>query len=133
MKVVLDTNILLVSVSQKSPLHWIFTALKRGDFVLCVTTEILNEYTEILERHMGARVSENVMGALENLPNVAKVTTWYRFHLLLDSDDNKFVDCAIACNAHFIVSHDRDFNVLSKIPFPKVDVIDIPTFQSLLS
>ena len=133
MKVVLDTNILLVSVSQKSPFHWIFAGLKRSDFVLCVTTEILSEYAEILERHMGHQVSENVMGVLENLPNVERVTTWYRFNLLTDSDDNKFVDCAIACNAHFIVSHDRDFNILSKIPFPKVDVIDIPTFQQLLS
>ena len=133
MKVVLDTNILLVSVSQKSPFHWIFVGLKCSDFVLCVTTEILSEYAEILERHMGVQVSENVMGVLENLPNIELVTTWYRFNLLTDSDDNKFVDCAIACNAHFIVSHDRDFNVLSKIPFPKVDVIDIPTFQQLLS
>lgn len=129
MRVVLDTNILLVSVSQKSDLHWIFAALKRREYTLCVTTEILNEYAEILEQHMGSTVSENVLGALENLPNVEKITTWYRFNLLKDLDDNKFVDCAIACNAHFIVTHDNDFKILATIPFPKVDSIDTKEFK----
>ncbi len=100
--------------------------------MLCVTTEILAEYAEIIERHMGVGASENVLGALENLPNVEFVTTYFRFNLMRDEDDNKFVDCAVASNASFIVSHDRDFKVLEKVDFPKVKVIDTDTFKKVL-
>ena len=52
--------------------------------------------------------------------------------LLGDMDDNKFVDCAIATNANFIVTHDKDFNILKSIPFPIIPVIDTNEFKKLL-
>jgi putative PIN family toxin of toxin-antitoxin system len=131
-KVVLDTNVLLVSVSSKSRLHWIFTNLLQGSYILCVTTDILAEYAEIIEQQMGELAGESILGVLENLPNVELVTAYYKFGLLADPDDNKFVDCAIACNAHFIVTHDKDFNILKKIDFPKVIVVDSSQFHQIL-
>ena len=57
----------------------------------------------------------------------------FRFNLIQqDVDDNKFVDCAIAANASYIVSQDHHFDILKNIDFPKVDLIDIDTFVSLL-
>lgn len=132
-RIVLDTNVLLVSISEKSKLHWIFQALLFQNYTLCITTEILAEYAEIIERHMGSEVSESVMGVLENLPNVLLITTYYKFHLLKDEDDNKFVDCAIAANANYIVSHDKDFKVLKDIDFPKVEVISTEVFRNQLA
>ena len=128
-RVVLDTNVLLVSISSKSKLHWIFQSLLNGEYVLCLTTDILTEYAEVIEREMGSLASENALGVIENLPNVAYITAYYKFGLLKDEDDNKFVDCAIAGNASFIVSHDKDFNILQKIDFPKVSVIDTGQFK----
>ncbi len=128
-KIVLDTNVLLVSISEKSRLYWIFKALLDEKYILCVTTDILAEYAEIIEREMGVLTSESAMGVLENLPNVELITTYFKFNLLNDEDDNKFVDCAIASNAQFIVSHDKDFRPLSKIKFPSVSVIDVDTFK----
>ena len=132
MKVVLDTNVLLVSISQRSRLHWIFDALLKGRYSLCVTTDILDEYAEIIEQHMGIVAAENTLGTLENLPNIDLITTYFKFPFLKDPDDNKFVECAIAANARFIVSHDRDFNVLKDIAFPKVRVIDSDIFYQEL-
>ena len=131
-RVVLDTNVLLVSISRKSKLHWVFEGLINGDYILCVTTDILSEYAEIIEREMGEAASENAMGVLENLPNVEQVTSYFKFNLLIDEDDNKFVDCAIASNASFIVSHDKDFKVLENIPFPKVVAINTEKFLKIL-
>jgi putative PIN family toxin of toxin-antitoxin system len=131
-KVVLDTNVLLVSISERSRLHWIFQALIQNKFLLCVTTDILSEYAEIIERHMGTMASESILGVLENLPNVIFKEAYFRFQLLEDPDDNKFVDCAIASNASFIVSHDKDFAVLASIDFPKVNVIDTEAFRQIL-
>ena len=122
---------LLVSISSKSKLHWIFKSLLEGKFTLCVTTDILAEYAEIIELHMGILASENALGVLENLPNVEFITNYYKFNLLKDEDDNKFVDCCISANADFIVTHDSDFNLLKNIDFPKVVVIDTMTFKKI--
>ncbi len=43
MKVVLDTNVLLVAISRKSDYYSIFDAFLQGKFELCVTTDILDE------------------------------------------------------------------------------------------
>lgn len=128
-KVVLDTNVLLVSISERSKLHWIFKKLIDKEYTLCITTDILSEYSEIIERHMGVDISESVMGVFDNLRNIEFVTKYFQFRLLKDEDDDKFVDCAIAANADYIVSHDKDFNVLKTISFPKVKVINTEAFK----
>ena len=77
---------------------------------------------------MGTLASENTLGVLENLPNVEYITNYYKFNLLKDEDDNKFVDCCISANANFIVTHDSDFNILKKIDFPKVSIKNTSAF-----
>ena len=50
----------------------------------------------------------------------------------MDKDDNKFVDCAIAGNAQFIVTNDKHFEVLKNIQFPKVEVVSSTDFLQKL-
>ena len=64
MKVVLDTNVLLVSISRKSPFNWIFQKLIDGAFKLCVTTDILLEYEEIIAQHMGKQFARETSDIL---------------------------------------------------------------------
>lgn len=132
LRCVIDTNVLLICVSRKSPLHWIYSGFRAGIYELCVTTEILAEYAEVLERHMGPIVSQDILHSLITRRNLVEVEPTYRFNLLRDPDDNKFVDCAIVANAQFIVSHDTDFKILEKIDFPKIQVINAQTFRGLL-
>jgi predicted nucleic acid-binding protein len=50
-----------------------------------------------------------------------------------DPDDNKFVDCAIAATARYVVSNDHHFDVLRlKKTFPTVDVINLKDFVELI-
>jgi len=128
-RVVIDTNIILVSLSRKSPNNWIFQRLIDEDFEICVTTEILLEYYEIVSQKMSIRAAEGMMRLFDNLENVVYITTYFEFRLLKDPDDNKFVDCSIAADARYIVSHDKDFKVLKTIDFPKVEVIGIEEFK----
>ena len=133
LKVVIDTNILLVAVSKRSPYHWIFQGLIKGDYTLCVTNEILLEYEEIIGKEMGIKVAGNVIQTLENLPNVELITKYFSWDLIkTDSDDNKFTDCAVAGNAFCLVSHDKHFNILKKIDFPKINVASIEGFRKIL-
>lgn len=132
MKVVLDTNVLLVSVSDKSPSYWLYRALIEGSFYLCYTTEILSEYEEQFSKHWGSSVATPVMLAILELPNVIPITVHFYLQLLKDADDNKFVDCAFASGAHFIVTEDKGFNSLKNIVFPKINIINLNEFRQIL-
>jgi len=133
LKVVLDTNVFLVCLSERSRLHWIFQELIAKSYTICVTTEILSEYAEIIGQHMGQEASEHAMATLENLSNIDYVTTYFRFRLIeKDHDDNKFSDCALSGNADYLVTHDQDFKVLKQIDFPKIQVIDTDEFKEIL-
>lgn len=130
MKVVIDTNILLVSISPRSAYRWVFDAFLNESFTLCVTTDILMEYEEILTREMGNELASITLQLIEEAVNVELVTKYFHWNLIeADPDDNKFVDCALAANAKFLVTQDKHFNVLKKIDFPRVEVIDIETFS----
>lgn len=132
---VLDTNVLVASISSRSPHHWIWqTLIYEKGFQLCVTTEILQEYEEVLQRFYGKEVAETVLETLEMLPNIVFIIRYYAWNLIKeDPDDNKFVDCAIAGQAELIVSEDKHFNVLKSYPFPKVLVVRIAEFKEILA
>lgn len=49
-----------------------------------------------------------------------------------DKDDNKFVDCAIADNCHYIVTDDRHFNILKTKGNDLVDLIKIDGFLAMI-
>ena len=120
--IVLDTNCLLASLSRNKEEYIIWKSLQEGKYNLCVTTEILDEYTEIIERNLSSTIAENVMFLLLNLDNVVFTHTYFRFNYITsDPDDNKFVNCAIASNASFIVTNDNHFKELDSIDFPKVN------------
>lgn len=61
------------------------------------------------------------------------INTTYHFNLITaDPDDNKFVDCAIQANARYIVTNDHHYDVLRQIDFPKVGVIKLIDFLSMI-
>lgn len=105
-----------------------------GKFILCVSTEIIEEYTEIISQKTTLEIANNVIATILNAHNTELVTPYFRFNLIqADKDDNKFVDCCIAANATYIVSNDRHFNILKYIDFPHVNVINANTFSERLS
>jgi predicted nucleic acid-binding protein len=46
-----------------------------------------------------------------------------------DPDDNKYPNCAIAAQADYIITHDKHFNILKHIPFPKVICVTLDEFK----
>ena len=52
--------------------------------------------------------------------------------IFADPDDNKFVNCALNAGADCIVTNDKHFNILRKIDFPQIDVINIDAFKKTL-
>ncbi|MDB5138614.1 MAG: hypothetical protein JWR12_530 [Mucilaginibacter sp.] len=133
MIVVLDTNVLLVSIPSKSIYRPIFDALINGVFHLILSNDILTEYIEVIERKANATVSNNIAELLLSLDNLNKVEVFFEWKLIeKDPDDNKYVDAAIVGTADFIVSNDQHFNILKSVDFPKVNVIGVDDFLNLI-
>ena len=132
-RIVLDTNCLLQAISRRSRFYPIWRDFVQGRYELCVTTEILDEYEEILSRYTSPVVGQMVVEAILRANNVVRVDAQFRFGLIeSDPDDNKFVDCAIVANAEYIVSNDSHFDILKDIPFPRVLVLSAEAFLAEL-
>lgn len=133
MNIVLDTNVLLVAIAKKSDYRPIFDAFLKEEFNLCVTTDILTEYEEIIGDHLGNKLASNLLQLIENAPNVRLITKYFKWNLIhADPDDNKFVDCAISANAKFLVSDDKHFKILRRTSFPKVELLTADEFKEKL-
>jgi len=132
-KIVLDTNCLLVSISKYGEAYPVWRGFLEGKFTLCVSTEILEEYEEIIASMATPDVARNVVDVILKRKNVERVDPHYHWHLITaDPDDNKFVDCAFTAGAVYIVSDDAHFDVLRDITFPKLLVLKLKEFLETL-
>lgn len=133
MRIVLDTNCLLVIVPKQSQFRALFDYILSGKLEMVITTEILFEYEEQLSLFYSPEYAKLVVNAICNLPNTKEVNPIYFNWLLIqnDNDDNKFVDAYIAGQAEYIITNDKHFQELSKIEFPKVSCIKLKDFMNL--
>ena len=105
----------------------------QGKISLCVNTEILNEYEEILSQKINSEVATNVVEAIAQLHTTVYQVIYVHFGLIRDDkDDNKFADCAVASGAEFIVTNDRHYNILKTTPWPNIKVTNIQEFIKVL-
>lgn len=133
LRIVIDTNVLVASISQKSPFRWIWQSFLQGKFELCVTTDILVEYAEIIERYFSPTDAEQVLTKMMMHRNIVQIVRHFEWDILQnDPDDNKFFDCAVAANADYIVSEDKHFNILKNVSFPSVSAVKITQFREIL-
>lgn len=134
MRVVLDINVLLISIPVRSRYRAIFDALRKGDFELVVSNDILLEYHEKISEKTSAEVADNVLKLILSLENCLLQTTFFEWGLMHnDEDDNKYTDCAIVGNVDHLVSEDRHFNILKDIDFPRLSVIKVDEFLQMLT
>ena len=78
-------------------------------------------------------MAESTLKVILNLSSTLRIETYYKWNLIKDADDNKFVDYAVAANAVYLISHDRHFDVLKTVPFPKVNVVTADASKDILA
>jgi len=129
MRLVIDTNVMVESITSKSPYHKIFRSLIEGTNSLVISNEIFLEYSEIFERIYSEHTLREISLFFNYSTSVLKIDPHFRFFLIkADEDDNKFVDCTICGNCDFIITSDHHFEVLKSIEFPKVEIISPEEF-----
>lgn len=132
--VVIDTNCLVQMISLHSPYRPIWNAFLLGKFQICISNEILEEYQEIIEQQTTSHIAENIILLILNKKNVTFVDPHFRLGLITeDPDDNKFVDCAFAANADYLVSNDKHFTILHNIPFPRLNLVRMADFLETIN
>lgn len=133
MKIVLDSNVLLVCIGKRSPFRPIWNGFLNKKFHLVITASILLEYEEILQTKSATGVSDLVIKIFKESPNVDFINTYYHWSLIEeDGDDNKFCDAAIAGQVDFLVTNDKHFEILKHIPFPFIKTITAEDFLKII-
>jgi putative PIN family toxin of toxin-antitoxin system len=134
MRIVLDTNVLLIALPVASPFRPIFDALREGRYELAVSNGILLEYHEKLAEKTSAVVADNVVKLLLSLDNVVRQPVYFDWNLMTnDPEDNKFVDCAVGAQADHLVTDDHHFNLLKTVSFPMISMLGSNDFLRVLT
>ncbi len=133
MRVILDSNVLLVSLPKFSKYRIIFDEFLNNNLTFIISNEVITEYFEVISRFTNEIVASNVSELLLVKSNVEKFEIYYNWSLIVeDYDDNKFVDLAVASNCDYLVTNDKHFKILENIEFPVVRVISLDDFIELL-
>jgi len=133
MIVVIDTNILLISLPSGSPYHFIIECFNEEKYRMVLTTEIFLEYEEILKFKSNATIAFNILNALIEAPNIIPTDVHFKWNLIsADKDDNKFIDAYLSAKADYLVTNDVHFNEAKKIKFPKLNIISADEFLQIL-
>ena len=114
MTVVIDTNVMNGMFVTKHPHAIIRQAWYAGRFQWALSTDILQEYEEVLSRLRGAAKAEEILSIVMELGSrfdtVLQISPSFFFRTIsADRDDDKFADCAIAANADYIITSDKHF------------------------
>jgi uncharacterized protein len=108
-RVVVDTNVLVSSFFGGKPRE-VIDLWKAGDITLCLSGPVVGEYIAVLER-LGLAEKQELSELLQlfrtgfhclftaETPSLAIVKA--------DPSDDKFIECAVALQARFIISGDK--------------------------
>jgi len=111
-KVIVDTNIVIsASLTGKCPEAVILSLVSNPDFMWVVSAEILAEYKNVLMRKklkLSADQQQRWLKIIDAFTTTIDVNISVDFPR--DPKDAKFLECAIASNADYLVTGDRDFD-----------------------
>ena len=115
MRIVIDTNVLISGVFFGGLPRKILSSVVNRETTACATTEIINEYEEIVQEmierksgHIDKIILAPLIKAMEIIEPISHV------EVCRDPDDDKFLECAKDSHALFIVSGDKDLLVIGK-------------------
>ena len=118
MKVVLDTNVFVSSFfNPKGYPKKVIDLWKKGEIILCLCAEILEEYVEVLSRLglEGEPEMRELLGLFKKRINLEFVAIDGILQLIPeDPDDNKFIECALNSHADVVISGDKHLKELRR-------------------
>lgn len=115
MRIVVDTNVLISGIFFGGFPRRILTSIINKQLTACATTEIINEYEEIVEEmidrkqgHLNRTILAPLIQTMEIIEPVSHI------EVCRDPDDDKFLECAKDSHALYVVSGDKDLLFIEK-------------------
>jgi putative PIN family toxin of toxin-antitoxin system len=131
MKVIVDTNILVSAVLKGRKAREIIQFISdRSDIDWIVSQEILAEYREVLNRpkfKLTDEVRNEWIKKIETIPKLIEVNVKIDFPR--DPKDAKFIALAMASEADFLITGDKDFNEVTELGITVI--ISVSLFKEL--
>jgi len=115
-RIAIDTNVLISGIFFKGKERDVLELWFNGKFDVICTEEIFEEYSEVIMRFtkkLGENKYEKVIDIIAK--NCIFIKNTYNEKYSRDSDDDKFINCAMSGGAAYIVSGDKDLLVLKNI------------------
>ncbi|MGE0883952.1 MAG: putative toxin-antitoxin system toxin component, PIN family [Blastocatellales bacterium] len=132
MKVVIDTNVVISAIlKDRDPEAVILFVVTQREFEWIVSLEILKEYKEVMRRDKFGLPEEVICKwdeVLENVTTMIEAETPVEF--LRDRKDAKFLACALAVEAEYLVTGDKDFSEARKLV--NTTIISVSSFKKLV-
>jgi len=109
MKIVLDTNVFISGIFFGGPPSQILQSWRKSQIKIVLTEQILEEYHRVGEELSARYPSINIEPVIELFTVFGEFveTKGINETICEDQDDNKFIECAIACQSKLIVSGDK--------------------------
>lgn len=132
MRVIVDTNVVVSAILRdRLPEKVLLFLIARPDFEWVASGEILAEYREVLHRPKFA-LPESVLNKWEERFRSAIAEWPVNIPAVFPRDlkDAKFLACALATEADFLITGDRDFSEARKLGSTKI--VSVSQFDKLL-
>ena len=115
MRVVVDTNVFVSGVFFGGPPGDVLSAWRDGLIEVLVSREIVEEYVRVGDRLSRQFPGVDLGPALDLVAGAAKLVLAQPLPeaVCRDADDDKFLACAVAGDAKYVVSGDRDLLAVS--------------------
>ncbi len=131
MRVVIDTNVVVsAALKDRDPEAVLVHVVERPEFEWIATQEIVEEYLEVLARSKLA-LSESVLSRWREMlaRNVVLVEPAPPVRFARDRKDAKFLACALATGADYLITGDRDFGEASRLV--ATHIVSVSQFKRL--
>jgi len=136
MKAILDNNVFISGIFWKEVPHQIIKLAEGNRFEIATTIEILEELFGVLKREKFKPLFKEGETNLEEVSE--KVLELVRIYIPKvkvdvipgDPEDNKFLACAISCQASFIISGDEHLLRLKK--FQGIPIVTPKKFLEII-
>lgn len=132
-KAVVDTNVLVSGIFWKGKPFEILGAWRAKRFALIVSPPILEEYRRVLAEMTRLHPSPVVRLIMELIELHAEMIEPVSLakQVCTDPDDDKFLEAALAANAHYVISGDKALLRVKK--YLTVEILRPSQFLSVIS
>lgn len=113
MIIVIDTNVMISGVFFGGAPRKVLEAVIDRQVKACASTEIIEEYEEIIQEMIDrkqGKIKKDILSPL--IATLDIISPVSKVKISRDPDDDKFLSCAKDCRAIYVVSGDNDLQCL---------------------